>query len=132
VNDNISNRTSEELNIIVNNDEVFSEKELVKEKENNRHATKTASQDKQELLTLLQQEKIEHIFQLNKSVFFKNNEYIENKEGYIVSGRDFATNILSNAKLKILLTANFKTHVQRRLNQLKSNDHNTIHLDIIK
>ncbi|CAG8841702.1 34306_t:CDS:1, partial [Racocetra persica] len=37
VNDNISNETSEELNIIINNDEVLSEKELVEEKENNRH-----------------------------------------------------------------------------------------------
>ncbi|CAG8513697.1 21339_t:CDS:1 [Racocetra persica] len=89
-------------------------------------ATKTASQDEQKLLTLLQQEKIEHIFQLNELVFFENDKYIKNslkasliaknnniqkkinkiiykniKEGgYIISGRDSATNILPNAELK--------------------------------
>ncbi|CAG8616849.1 28593_t:CDS:2, partial [Racocetra persica] len=76
VEDNNSNSgISEELNIIVNDEE-----DLVKEKENNRHAI----------------------------------------------------NILSNAELKILLTADFETHVQRRLNQLESNNYNTISLDIIK
>ncbi|CAG8594461.1 35576_t:CDS:2, partial [Racocetra persica] len=99
-------------------------------------ASKTASQDEQELLSLLQQDIFKHIFQLNESVFFENEKYIENssraKKKYIISGRDFATNILPNAELKILLTANFKTHVQRRLNQLKNNNYNDICLDIIK
>ncbi|CAG8506412.1 7823_t:CDS:2, partial [Racocetra persica] len=58
--------------------------------------------------------KIEYIFQLNESVFFENDEYIKNssraKEGYIVSGHDSATNILSDTELKILLTADFETY----------------------
>ncbi|CAG8471558.1 9170_t:CDS:2 [Racocetra persica] len=94
--------------------------------------SKIASQDKQELLSLLQQENIKHIFQLNESVFSEN--YIKNssRARYIISGRDSATNIIPDAELKILLIADFETRIQKRINQLKSDNHNTIQLDIIK
>jgi cytidylate kinase len=56
---------------------------------------------------------------------------ITKEKGFVVVGRDVTTNILPDAEIKILLSANLETRVNRRAQQLSLSEFTNIYMDIL-